>query len=70
MLELEREGAPVEVKILHAGYVTQKRKVERTDAKVAIALEKLKVTAAPANPTNTTTEDTDDTMDPFHRKKH
>ena len=68
VLELDKEGAPVEVKIVRAGYVPQKRTVERTaDAKLAVTLDKIKV-VAPTNTTNTS-EDTDEMMDPFHKKK-
>ena len=74
-LELDKDSAPVEVKLVAKGYAPKKTKIvpgETTD--VAVTLDKLAV-AAPSHPTTTTQPadtspgSTDDTMNPFAKKK-
>lgn len=63
-LELDKGSAPVEVKVVHKGYLPKKTTVNATaDTKVSLALSKVPVV------TSGGTSDSDDTMNPFAKKK-
>ncbi|HEY5944760.1 MAG TPA: serine/threonine-protein kinase, partial [Kofleriaceae bacterium] len=79
-LELDRRAEPVEVRLVHRGYVAQKHQVDRTDSsKLVVVLEKDKHvartptppssgSAAPKPPSTGAGGDSDDTMNPFAKK--